>query len=106
MALLHALKYIETAQLDKVIIETDSLLLKNIVERVWKVPWKVVNILEEIWRLMQGKTVVISHIFREGNKLADYLANLALEKGTVQKQEEVHQRKFVPQFQILREGEL
>ncbi|KAH0663239.1 hypothetical protein KY284_028170 [Solanum tuberosum] len=48
MALLHALKYIETAQLDKVIIEIDSLLLKNIVERVWKVPWKVVNILEEI----------------------------------------------------------
>ncbi|KAH0650456.1 hypothetical protein KY284_030368 [Solanum tuberosum] len=84
MALLNALNYIKTAQLDKVIIETDSLVLKNIVERVWKVPWKVVNILEEIWKLMQGKTLIISHNFRERNKLADYLANLALEKGTIQ----------------------
>ncbi|KAH0655677.1 hypothetical protein KY285_030559 [Solanum tuberosum] len=83
-ALLNALNYIKTTQLDKVIIETDSLVLKNIVERVWKVPWKVVNILEEIWKLMQGKTLIISHNFREGNKLADYLANLALEKGTIQ----------------------
>ncbi|WMV54573.1 hypothetical protein MTR67_047958 [Solanum verrucosum] len=84
MTLLDALKYIKTTQLDKVIIETVSLVLKNIVERVWKVPWKVVNILEEIWKLMQRKTLVISHIFREWNKLADYLANLALEKGTIQ----------------------
>lgn len=83
MAILYSLKYIETTQVEKVIIETDSLVLKNIIEKVWEIPWKIIIILEEIWRLMMGKTVVFNHIFREGNKVADHLANLALDEGPV-----------------------
>lgn len=83
MAILQALKFIEATQMDRVVIKTDSLLTKNIVDKSWKVPWQVVITLEEIWRLMQGRPVVIKHILREGNKLADHLANLALGKGTL-----------------------
>lgn len=32
---------------------------------------------------MHGKWVVIAHVLREGNMLADYFANLALDKGGV-----------------------
>jgi len=41
LTILHALKYIEMTQLDRVIMETDSLLIKHIVEGTWKVPWKL-----------------------------------------------------------------
>lgn len=77
MVIPRDLNYIEMVCLDRVIIETNSLLVKNIIDRNWKVPWKVVTILEEIWRLSQGKSVIITHIFREENKMADHLANLA-----------------------------
>lgn len=33
MAILHALNFIKTAQMDRVMIEIDSLLMKNIVEK-------------------------------------------------------------------------
>lgn len=65
MAILRALKYIGTAHLDRVITETDSLLIKNIVEKTWKVPWKVVTTSEEIWKQMQGRTMITSHILRK-----------------------------------------
>ncbi|XP_059310222.1 uncharacterized protein LOC132061411 [Lycium ferocissimum] len=81
MAILKALKYLNENQLDKVVIETDSLLLKNIIQRVWEVPWQILTTMEEIWKLMEGKIVVVKHIFREGNKVANHLANLALDKG-------------------------
>lgn len=65
MAILHALNFIKTAQMDRVMIEIDSLLMKNIVEKSQKVPWRVATILEEIWRLMHGRTMIIKHILRE-----------------------------------------
>ncbi|XP_059310637.1 uncharacterized protein LOC132061989 [Lycium ferocissimum] len=70
MAILKALKYLDDNQMDKFIIQ-----------RTWEVPWQIFTTMEEIWNLMEGKTVVVEHIFREGNKVADHLANLALDKG-------------------------
>ncbi|XP_060182526.1 uncharacterized protein LOC132612227 [Lycium barbarum] len=83
LAILQAMKYLEATQRDKILIETDSLLLRNIVEKVWEVPWQIVTIVKEIWRIMKGKIVVVSHIFREGNKLEDHLANVALDEGEI-----------------------
>ncbi|XP_060182163.1 uncharacterized protein LOC132611812 [Lycium barbarum] len=83
LAILQALRYLKNNQLDKIRIETDSLLLRNIIQMTWEVPWQIVTMVEEIWKLMEGKTVVIEHIYREGNKLADHLANLALDNGDV-----------------------
>jgi len=40
-----------------------------------------VTILEEIWGLMQGKMIIITHVLREG--MIDYLANVAMEKEVV-----------------------
>lgn len=37
------------------------------------------TILEGIWGLMRGNTIIITHVLREGNKSADYLANVAQE---------------------------
>lgn len=50
---LHSLMYIETTQVDVMIIETDSLLLKNIVEK--SVNYHPIEYIEETWRLLQGK---------------------------------------------------
>lgn len=42
----------------------------------------IVNYLEEIREIMEACTTRVSHIFREGNRLADHLANYALDNGT------------------------
>ncbi|XP_059290521.1 uncharacterized protein LOC132044056 [Lycium ferocissimum] len=83
MAILQALRYLDDNQADRIVIETDSLILKNIIQRVWEVPWQIANMMEDIWTLIDGKTVVVDHIYREGNKVADHLANLALDRGEV-----------------------
>ncbi|KAK6786001.1 hypothetical protein RDI58_014526 [Solanum bulbocastanum] len=41
----------------------------------------LLGILQEIWGLIKGRTVVITQILREGNKLYDHLANMALDEG-------------------------
>ncbi|XP_059288679.1 uncharacterized protein LOC132042068 [Lycium ferocissimum] len=83
MAIVQALRYMKERQYQQIIIETDSLLLKNIILTVWELPWQIIEMVEEIWRLMNNKTVRVIHIMREGNMLADHLANLALDHGEV-----------------------
>ncbi|XP_060195431.1 uncharacterized protein LOC132624709 [Lycium barbarum] len=83
MAIVQALRYMKERQYQQIIIETDSLLLKNIILKVWETPWQIIEMVEEIWRLMNNKTVRVIHIMREGNMLADHLANLALDHGEV-----------------------
>ncbi|XP_060190463.1 uncharacterized protein LOC132619636 [Lycium barbarum] len=80
-AILQDLRYLNNMQVERIMLITDSLLLKNIVQRVWEVPWQIVSMMEEIWQLVEGKTIVVNHIYREGNKVADHLANLALDSG-------------------------
>ncbi|WMV08973.1 hypothetical protein MTR67_002358 [Solanum verrucosum] len=49
-----------------------------IIKEVWKVPWELVDYFDELKREMTKIEVTIQHIYREGNKLADYLVNLAI----------------------------
>ncbi|WMV33092.1 hypothetical protein MTR67_026477 [Solanum verrucosum] len=63
----------------RVTIETDSLLLKNILQGNWEIPRNIRNIVEDTLTLMQYFTVNIEHTYRKGNTLADYLANYAFE---------------------------
>lgn len=65
-------------------LQTDSMLLKNIIEGSWKSPWCIVEHVEEIMELIKGRNFRVSHIYREGNKLADHLANYALDVGTIE----------------------
>ncbi|XP_060202140.1 uncharacterized protein LOC132630587 [Lycium barbarum] len=45
-------------------------------------PWHLITIIEDIQKFMQLCSVHLQHIYREGNKIADYLANMALDTGS------------------------
>lgn len=48
----------------------------------WGVPWEVADMVEEIQQQIHKQHIHIQHIFREGNQLANYIANLAKGEGT------------------------
>lgn len=82
-AILEAMRY--CVQHDYVLIElhTDSMLIKNSVNGEWVVPWSVAEFVDEIKELMARCNVSISHTLRKGNRLADHLANYALDIGPI-----------------------
>jgi len=55
-------------------LETDSLALKNIVDRVWEVPWTISMEVKKISSLREKvlKLVEVTHILRERNKVTVY----------------------------------
>ncbi|KAH0764524.1 hypothetical protein KY285_000395 [Solanum tuberosum] len=57
------------------ILETDSLVTKKVLDGVWEVPWSISVEVRGIKSMVETYNVEIKHIFREGNKLADFLAN-------------------------------
>lgn len=77
------MRYLDENPQQQVITETDSLLMKNVILKIWEVPWHIMEEVEEIWKRMNGRTINITHIMREGNQLANYLTNVALEEGEV-----------------------
>lgn len=79
VAILEALRLCKAKNHAQIWLQTDSLLMKNIVEESWKPPWYITECVEEIRRLMDEVEIRVTHIFREGNKLADHLANYALD---------------------------
>lgn len=44
----------------------------------------IVTLMEELWEIMGNMSITVTHTQREGNKIADHLANLALDQGRVQ----------------------
>lgn len=83
-AILEGLSYCVHQQYTQVLIQTDSKLLKNVLDGLWIAPWNVTEIVEEINVLRHRCTVTFTHILREGNRLADYLANYALDFGNIE----------------------
>ncbi|XP_060195488.1 uncharacterized protein LOC132624780 [Lycium barbarum] len=83
MALLGAARYCLANHVYSFILETDSLLMKKIMDREWKLPWNIIHAVEEIWDIIHNADVQVLHIMREGNQLADHLANYALDHGEV-----------------------
>lgn len=81
VATVEALRLCRALNYTQIWIQTDSVLLKNIIDGLWKPPWCIVEYVEEIMRLKEGCNIKVSHIFREGNRLADHLANYALDIG-------------------------
>jgi len=74
-AILEAMRYYQRDNSHTVIIETDSLGSKNMIQKQWKPPCEVTNMIEEIQEYIQTVHAHISHTFREGNRLVDFLAN-------------------------------
>ncbi|XP_075104777.1 uncharacterized protein LOC142178886 [Nicotiana tabacum] len=65
-------------------VETDSMLLKKVITREWKPPWVIEEEVKEIRQMLMLRNGRITHIFREGNNLADHLANYALDQGVIE----------------------
>lgn len=78
-AILEACKHIKANLYNHVIIQTDSMLLWKVLEGKWSCPWIIEDIMSTIKDSMQHIIHVYQHTLREGNKLADYIANLAIE---------------------------
>lgn len=55
------------------------MLLKNILVGIWKPLWIIVDYTDEILKLLGECNNKVTHIYREDNKLADHLANYALD---------------------------
>ncbi|KAL0304602.1 UNVERIFIED_CONTAM: hypothetical protein Scaly_3017300 [Sesamum calycinum] len=58
-------------------IETDALAIIKLISAPHRGAWNHHNLLQKIRTLMRYTETKISHIYREGNQLADYLANQA-----------------------------
>lgn len=80
-AILEASKNCKQTQYNNIIIQTASLLLKKVLEGEWACPWTLADIVADIKSNLQGNKSRIQHILREGNQLADYLANLGIDIG-------------------------
>lgn len=74
-AITMGLEYCRTKEIFPVILETGSLAVKKMIYGEWDVPWSVTMEIRKIKHLMKEREVVIEHVFREGNKVADFLAN-------------------------------
>lgn len=60
------------------------MLLTNVIKECWDTPWNIAAHVEKIRKLLEVCNGRVTHIFREGNKLADYLANYALDNGSIE----------------------
>ncbi|KAL2533012.1 Ribonuclease H protein [Abeliophyllum distichum] len=68
--------------LDKVWVEVDSIAAMLLCNQKNKGPWEVQYILESIHQNVNKMEIQFSHIWREGNKVADWFANKGYnEKG-------------------------
>ena len=53
-------------------------------KKEWEHPWYLSNFLEDIWRNIEELQTSFQHTFREGNKVADLLANHGYEEVDIQ----------------------
>ncbi|XP_070012994.1 uncharacterized protein [Nicotiana sylvestris] len=98
-AMVEALRFYRLKQYSHVWLQTDSMLLKKIMDGIWKPPWIIYEQVEEMMQLMNGGNYTVTHIHREGKKLADHLANYALDHGEIECQQfwhlDAHGRRLV-----------
>ncbi|KAH0704871.1 hypothetical protein KY289_009947 [Solanum tuberosum] len=78
-AILEASKHCKKSQHNQIIIQTDSMLLYKVLEKKWACPWIIAEMVTEIQSCLQDKQVIFQHILREGNKLADHVANFVID---------------------------
>jgi len=53
---------------------------KNMITRNWRIPWEIMEMIEDIHDIVIQLNVHVQHIFREANQLADYIANTTINK--------------------------
>ncbi|XP_019241016.1 PREDICTED: uncharacterized protein LOC109221004 [Nicotiana attenuata] len=80
-AILEAMKFCVRHEYVLIELHTDSMMMKHVITGEWDVPWNIAEHVEEIKELMNRTNVTVTHTLREGNRLADHLANYALDFG-------------------------
>ncbi|KAK4708059.1 hypothetical protein R3W88_028984 [Solanum pinnatisectum] len=80
-AILETSKHCNQSNHTRIIIQTDSMLLCKVLEGKWTTPWIITDMVAEIRTYLQNKQHIFQHILREGNQLAYYLANIAIDEG-------------------------
>ncbi|KAL3502767.1 hypothetical protein ACH5RR_037216 [Cinchona calisaya] len=75
-ATLDDLKLCVANQLGFIQIEADSLILIKALQGTQHSPWLIDSTIQQIQGIVQNLNVIFMHVFREGNDLADSLANI------------------------------
>ncbi|XP_059295460.1 uncharacterized protein LOC132048795 [Lycium ferocissimum] len=78
-AIRMGLIYFLDKKLFPLIIETDSMVMKMILAAEWKIQWGISMVVEDIQRMRRDQMVIVVHIHREGNGLADFLTNMVFD---------------------------
>lgn len=78
-AILKGIKICSRLSLFNVVVESDFLLIINMISKQKKTSWKVAHIIEQIWQALRTGKYKFKHTLREGNCTTDILANLGEE---------------------------
>lgn len=81
-AMLEEMKICLSAGLSNIVVESDSLLLINIINKNLDPPWQINQIIEQIINIYNAGNFTFMHFFREGNCTGDLLANMREESKT------------------------
>ncbi|MCE3050415.1 hypothetical protein HAX54_047145 [Datura stramonium] len=76
----EALIYCADLDGKNIMLETDSLVLKRILQDGWRIPWEHVQGIENFKELLVQLNSQVKRTYIEGNHLADYLTNIAMDK--------------------------
>ncbi|XP_075111672.1 uncharacterized protein LOC142181903 [Nicotiana tabacum] len=83
-AIYEAMKFCVQHDYALIDLHTDSMLLKKALTGEWNPPWVIGTMVEDIRELMNRANVKLSHTLKEGNQLADHIANYALDNGPME----------------------
>lgn len=74
--IVQGLAYCVERLLHPLIMETDSLVMRKIIDEEWETPWCIGFEVRKIKEIKSTYNVLFRHVLREGNIVADFLANL------------------------------
>ncbi|XP_075091485.1 uncharacterized protein LOC142171695 [Nicotiana tabacum] len=74
-AILQGLQYCLEQTLHPLILETDSMVLKKCIEGEWDIPWSIMEEVQKIVEIKAHFNVIFQYVFKEGNTVADSVAN-------------------------------
>ncbi|KAH0645546.1 hypothetical protein KY284_033430 [Solanum tuberosum] len=78
LAILKGLQWCATNLLHNVIIETDSMIMADMIKGKNVMMWQMQDIVMQITKIMKEGNFQINHCFREANSVADALANIGV----------------------------
>lgn len=79
-AIKSTLTYYGSNSYNKVVLETDSLAMCNIIQKTQKIPWEFEDLDDDIYKLIEDAIIHVTHVHREANQLVDFIANITIEK--------------------------